>query len=718
MAQYDFTNYYRQAYWDIKEKNVSLACDTASKEQAVLELRQKYERIAGNPVIRLLRGVKKIPAKLADKKADYAQESPCPEQSMSVKQYEKEVLLQKNPYMGWIMQHESELRIKEAENTKIVKYNECNGKFTLANIKETYVIFCSERGRMSDNTQAIVEQYFEAHPETEILYGAEDEWNMEKQEGDMRENPWFKPVFSPETLLSFFYFGSLFAIRREAFETIKWLGSDNGKVNVYDFVLKATEKMDAQKVAALDAVLFHREKNTKGVWGFEKEFSKMKTDIMRSRGYNAYAEETNVPGVYSIRVECDDKISIVILSKDNPELLSRCISSIREKTDYDNYEIIVVDNGSHEANRVKVEALSQKMAFIYICEPMDFNFSKMCNIGANHAKGKYLLLLNDDVEVIEAGWLRRMAGQASVEGVGAVGAKLWYPDSIAIQHAGITNLRIGPAHKLVTSKDDKMYYDGRNYFNFNCLAVTGACLMVKKELYEEVGGLDPSMPIAYNDVEFCFALHKKGYRNVLRNDCILLHHESLSRGLDEETKEKADRLLAERKRLYEKYPRYEGWDGYYSPYLVQDSPLYECGVTKANVSVTKPIAPFQNKSKAKLLSDKAICSNVESVLLENNVLKMRGWSILKNADNCHYKKRFFLRGLRNKNVYVAETQRCLREDVAKVFDTQVRIELSGMETEAMVKTIPEDLYEIGVVYEDMLSDNAYYCMTKNTIEIK
>ena len=746
MAKYDFTNYYKQAYLQEKSKNIQLANEAASKEQAVIELRQKYERIAGNPVIRLLHGVKKVPAKLKNRNVKI-EDTVCKEDSVSVKQYEKEVLFQKKPYLLWISEHEKALQAgdsivpdtkerqtEEGSRTEVVFLEKCGGNFSVADAEKPYILFVSEKGNVNPQAVKIVEEYFDSHKETHILYGAEDVCRKDIGGGTERTNPWFKPAYSPETLLSFFYFGNVFAVRKERFLTVEWLKKANWKETIYDFVLKAEEVLGEQAgsgIAAIDKVLFHKNEEQEdkekrlatddnaieGIWGYEKDFEKIKLEALKRRGLEGYLEQTNVPGVYSVCIEAQDKVSIVILSKDNPKILEQCICSIREKTDYENMEIIVVDNGSFEENRLKVEALSRKYEFTYLCEPMDFNFSAMCNIGAKAATGKYLLLLNDDIEVMESGWLKRMAGQASVAGVGAVGAKLWYPDSIKIQHAGITNLAIGPGHKLVTSEDDKLYYDGRNYFTFNYLAVTGACLMVRRELYEEVGGMDESMPVAYNDVEFCFRLHKKGYRNVLRNDSILFHHESLSRGSDEENAEKTVRLQEEKKRLYQKYPAYAGTDEYYSPWLAQSSPEYKCGSSAAEEEILKPLAESNVAKRGKSLNEETLVANVDSASLADGKVRIRGWSFLRGVDNCHYKRSLILEGTGNKKVYTSEIKACLREDVQTVFSQELRAELAGFYAGFSVKNVENGTYKLGILYEDMLSDKVYYRMTEQSLEI-
>lgn len=777
LEKYDFTDYYKQAYQKEKHRNIQLASEAASKEQSVLELRQKYERIAGNPVVRLFNKVESFPKNIKEGKGALPKDTVCGENSVSVRQYEKNLFFQKNPYQYWINEHEGAVRtdrtadtirenmmekysvMENESKTEVVFMEECREAFSVEITEKPYLLFVSKEGRIGAETLRLVDNCFDKNPKVSMLYGCEDCIIKTSEGEERREKPWFKPVYSPETLLSFFYFGNVFAVRKERFAGIKWLGENSFRENIYDFVLKAEESLGEsakEGIVLLEEVLFHKSESavssgmttdntiTDDIWGYEQEYEKIKLEALRRRGYQGYLEESNVPGVYNVCYETKGKVSVIILSKDHPDLLEACIKSIREKTDYPDYEIIVVDNGSYETNRIKSEELGRKYDFKFICEPMDFNFSAMCNLGAKAANGEYLLLLNDDIEVIEGSYMKRMAGQASVSGIGAVGAKLWYPDGITIQHAGITNLAIGPAHKLAGALDDRRYYDGRNLFGFNYLAVTAACMMVRKELYEKIGGMDETMPVAYNDVAFCFKLHKEGYRNVLRGDAVLLHHESFSRGLDEKDKEKAERLLEERKNLYRKYPEYEGYDPYYSPWLVQNAPEYRFGSSfeYQRDEVKKPLAEWGLKKDIKEsrfpVSIDEVCilketeeMPAESMTMAKNsgVMKITGWSVLENADNCHYKRSLILEEAEGKKQYITEIMPYLREDVAQLYqekaimshkkgsDGEKRIELAGLVARFELKSLKRGSYKLGILYEDMLSDKMYYRMTDRRIEI-
>jgi GT2 family glycosyltransferase len=221
-------------------------------------------------------------------------------------------------------------------------------------------------------------------------------------------------------------------------------------------------------------------------------------------------------------------VSIIIPTRDGLSFLRRCINSIEEKTTYSNYEILILDNGSVEAETINYFRTLRHRVLPFK-EP--FNFSRLNNFGASHARGSYLVLLNNDTEVISAEWLGSMLELCQLEGVGIVGAKLYYPDH-SIQHAGVVlGLSGGVAdhsHK---------HFSGRSYGYFGILtcirnysAVTAACMMVRKEAFDAVGGFDEQLQVAFNDVDFCLRVRDRGYRIVWTPHCELVHHESVSRG--------------------------------------------------------------------------------------------------------------------------------------------------------------------------------------------
>lgn len=456
----------------------------------------------------------------------------------------------------------------------------------------------------------------------------------------------------------------------------------------------------------------------------------LKEDMLLRRGGRGVLKESADPDIYHLiydtsvsgRERCTRSgsentaiaphrvVSVIILSKDHPGVLENCLRSFKEKTQYRFYEWIVVDNGSSEENREKVETLQKTYGFTYIYEPMPFNFSKMCNLGEKKAKGDLILLMNDDIEIIEGSWLERMAGQALLPHVGAVGAKLWYADSENIQHAGVTNLKIGPSHKLVTFPDEEDYYFGRNRVTYNVAAVTGACLMVARKKYEAAGGLDESLPVAYNDVDFCFKLLEAGYVNVQRNDAILCHHESLSRGPDEQSEGKWERLLAEKEALYERHPQLRGKDPFYHKDLIDNASNYMCNykfphedhlcVQEASFLPKPSLRKLLKKAGRGVLQLTVDLAGPQHKILadEPDILWIMGWNYIPGADNAAFGRKIILQRTDGAGYLAAPTD-WHRADVEAILPHENHVGLAGFVLRLRRDELEQGEYRVGMLAE-------------------
>ena len=261
-------------------------------------------------------------------------------------------------------------------------------------------------------------------------------------------------------------------------------------------------------------------------------------------------------------------ISIVIANKDHVSDLRRCVSSILEKSTYEDYEIIIVENNSEEKETFEYyEELQENDRITIVTHEGEFNYSAVNNLGVRNAKGEYILLLNNDTQVITVNWMEELLMYAQRADVGAVGAKLYYADK-TIQHAGVV-LRLG-AHRTAGHSHYKQHRENLGYMGRLCYAqdvsaVTGACLLVKKALYEEVGGLEEDFAISLNDVDFCLKLREKGYLNVFTPFAELYHFESVSRGLDDQG-QKAQRYNRESEHFRQKWKEVlDAGDPYYNP---------------------------------------------------------------------------------------------------------------------------------------------------------
>lgn len=454
------------------------------------------------------------------------------------REYEKELAKRKVSYDAWVNVCEQKM-FSEVPATRQRDFLKEQG----------IVLFLQRRGKLHVDALQYIKNHLSQHEERLLLYGDEDVMGVD----GIRSNPWYKACWSPDLYLDCFYPGSVVAVRRALAERILpaeilqenpvYFEHPDELRELFDKLFFAAGGFErgCKTIARVSQILFHAEDDT--LW----------REYLQSA--SAMKLEKNV---------CPGLISVIIPSKDNPKVLGKCLKSLEECMTRQDMEIIVVDNGSSTENRATVEELTKGMTYLY--DPMEFNFSAMCNIGAKQARGNLLLFLNDDMEMRGTEWLERMTAKAMQRYVGAVGLKLCYPDSIRIQHAGITNLPVGPVHKLQMMEDSKCYYFGRNKFSHNCLAVTGACLMVRREIFLEVGGFREELRVAYNDVDMGFRLWEAGYQNVVVNQCFGIHHESLSRGCDE-TWEKQRRLERERKLLYEWHPVLWGKDPYYPEQL-------------------------------------------------------------------------------------------------------------------------------------------------------
>lgn len=308
-------------------------------------------------------------------------------------------------------------------------------------------------------------------------------------------------------------------------------------------------------------------------------------DHLRKHGYAHFTITSTraFETIFKISYEIigEPKVSIVIPNKDHVEDLQRCIKSIIEKSTWENYEIVIVENNSTTKEIFAYyEELKNNPRIKIVTYEGEFNYSKINNFGVAHTTGDYVLLLNNDTQVITINWIEELLMYAQRPDIGAVGGKLYYADK-TIQHAGVV-IGLG-AHRTAghvhhKQKRENLGYMGRLCYAQNMTAVTGACLMVKKSCYEEVGGLEESFAVSLNDVDFCLKLRKAGYLNVFTPFAELYHFESISRGLDD-SGEKAQRYQDESNRFRAKWAdELEAGDPYFNPNFTLDKPDFSLKV--------------------------------------------------------------------------------------------------------------------------------------------
>lgn len=304
-------------------------------------------------------------------------------------------------------------------------------------------------------------------------------------------------------------------------------------------------------------------------------------DHLRQCGIAGNAESTKAfPTIFKINYELKDKplVSIIIANKDHLSDLAKCIESINYKSTYDNYEIIVVENNSTDAKLFEYyETLNQIRNIQVVKYKGEFNYSAINNLGASYAKGEYIILLNNDTEIITDNWIEELLMYAQRDDVGAVGAKLYYEDD-TIQHAGIAiglGAHRSAGHTHYRLPKANLGYMGKLYYAQDVSAVTGACFMVKKSLFDQLQGLDEKFAVALNDVDFCLRLRTLGLLNIFTPFAELYHYESKSRGLDDK-EEKAKRYNEEVAKFRERWRVIlESGDPYYNVNFSLDSAEYK-----------------------------------------------------------------------------------------------------------------------------------------------
>lgn len=413
---------------------------------------------------------------------------------------------------------------------------------------------------------------FQKHPQTEFVYTDEDLTD----ETGRSMYPHFKPDFNLDYLRCINYICHLVIIRRSLLEKVGELRSECDGAQDYDFVLRCAEQTG--HIYHIPKVLYHWRSHPQSTAGNQEskryaiDAGKLALeDHYRRMNLDAEVEFTGLFIVYrtKFKVTGNPKVSILIPNKDHIDDLEKCIFSICSESTWENKEIIIIENNSEDK---KTFAYYEMLKLRYenvkvVTWPGEFNYSAINNFGAQYAAGEYLLLLNNDTEVITPDWLERMLGYAQREDVGIVGAKLLYPDDL-VQHAGVI-IGLGGFAGHIHNGCGRHYpgYMGRLRCAQDISAVTGACLMVKKEIYDEVYGLDEKFAVALNDVDFCLRVRELGKLVVFQPDAQLYHYESKSRGF-ETTPEKQARFAKEIERFQKRHRKIlEQGDPYYNKNL-------------------------------------------------------------------------------------------------------------------------------------------------------
>ncbi len=558
-------------------------------------------------------------------------------------EYKKLIRDISDPYSVWI--RDKEIKREERE----------------LKIPSDYTLYLDGDGDIDPGLSDALNEYGAFENGFDFIYTDEDETDKKGR----RHDPFFKPDHSPDTLECFYYPGGLTIVKNSLVSRISPASSQ--REGSLEFLRECGKA--AEKPLHIPEVLYHA--GSHHGYGYKDESEKMDSTVL------------------------PESVAVVILSKDHPELLKTCVTGLFRagREEGVGIECVVLDNGSSEENTLRYEALSKEFGFAYVREERAFVFSALCNKGAGLTGSPLLLFLNDDIEVPEhTAFLKEMMAEALKKSTGAVGCKLLYPDG-RIQHIGISLLKSGGSHCFSGYRDDVSYQRGVNRIKRNVFGVTGACLMVERKKFEEVGGFDEALAVAYTDTDLCAALLCKGYYNVCLNGIFLIHHESFSRKADGAEKEKFKRLKEERSFFYKKY----------SDILINGDPWYNKNLTGTGLDMgvdvpgTEERIPFYDLNSlrgteesvkgAKKAEEGQILYNIEGIEILNNdaaghedFLDIRGWGFLHGKGGYEYDILVVVRGA-DRN-YVLETGRIFREDLPAVFPKEKDILLSGFEVKA------------------------------------
>ena len=420
-------------------------------------------------------------------------------------------------------------------------------------------------------------------PEAQIIFSDEDKIDLLGQ----RSDPYFKPDWNLELFLSQNMVSHLGVYRRTLIERVKGFRLGYEGSQDHDLALRCLLHIDASQIVHIPRILYHWRVlpgSTSMAVG-EKPYAQKAGE----RALNDYLSVSGMGGCaralphggYRVQATLPAEqplVTLIIPTRNAVTLVETCISSILNKTTYQNYNILLVDNGSDDSLALKLfERLTANPRVQVRRDARPFNYSALNNAAVEQADGEFVCLLNNDVEVISPAWLDEMVSLALRSGVGAVGARLWYPD-LALQHGGVViglGGVAGHAHHRI-SRESAGYF-GRGVITQCFSAVTGACLLVRKSTYQGVGGLNENdLAVAFNDVDFCLRLQEIGLRNIWTPYAELFHHESVSRGLDD-TPDKRQRFQAEVAYMQQRWGSKLKCDPYYNPNLSLDiSYQFQC----------------------------------------------------------------------------------------------------------------------------------------------
>ncbi len=466
---------------------------------------------------------------------------------------------------------------QEDKRIKVVLRTE-NGHISLATndgltlVTAPYVGFVDHDDILMEHALYYMVRSIKDRPEGEIFYSDEDKIEDDGRPGSHH----FKPEWNPLLYLACNYTCHFSIFKTELVHKVGGLRAGFEGAQDWDLTLRCSELVRGEQIVHVPAILYHWRSipgSTAQVEGAKPYVALAQTrtveEALKRRGVEAEVVRINRWGIvhfYEKPPRKLPKVSVIVPTKDRVKVFQACLESLYRVTEYPDFEVIIVDNGSVEQESLRYfEDVKKLHDARIIRDEREFNFARLNNVAVQESTGEILCLLNNDIEIFEPNWMSRLVVYAMKNDVGAVGPRLLFPNG-TVQHGGVIVGHGGVAgHAHLGIHEDYAGYAARAVVDQYMSAVTGACLFVRKEVYDEVGGLDEHFAVAYNDVDFCLRLQKIGLRNVYAGSVTCVHHESKTRGY-EDTRRKKRRLADETNLMIERWGKFAE-DPSYNPNL-------------------------------------------------------------------------------------------------------------------------------------------------------
>ena len=532
--------------------------------------RQRAEDAAGGPVLSLVMPVYKAPAGFLREMLDSILAQTYPNWELCIADGSPEGEDSAELVRGYA-EKDSRIRYLRLEKNGGIS---ANTNAAIAAARGDYIVLADQDDAMPEHALYEIAKAIREHPDCDVFYSDEDKMDMD---GGALFDPHFKPDFNPDLLCSVNYICHQFAVSRELMEKAGGFRSEYDGAQDYDLILRCTEA--AKGVWHIPRVLYHwrcHQGSTASnpqskLYAFEAGARAIMDHYARA-GIGAEKVEKGVDyGIYhtTFRIDGEPLVSVIIPSKDHSADLDLCVRSVLTKCTYKNLEIVVVENNSTNSETFAYyERIRREFPQVSVVRwEREFNYSAINNFGVRHSHGEYLLFMNNDIEPIAAGFIEEMLGFAQRDDVGAVGARLLYQDG-TIQHAGVVVGFGGIAgHTFIGLHEAENSYFHRAMCAQDYSAVTAACMMSRRSVFDAAGGFSEDLAVAFNDIDYCMKVRSLGKLVVYAPYAKLYHYESKSRGL-EDTPEKVARFNREVAKFAKKWPDIlRDGDPYYNPNL-------------------------------------------------------------------------------------------------------------------------------------------------------